>query len=211
MCCWHTPAAHGAGPVVCISVPIYISGMEVEDGGGPGEQPAADEATLRVMDGLRRVVRALSASARGLPRDGGVSGAQRFVLRQIAAAPGLSVGELATRTLARQSTVSEVVARLVTGGLVARRASATDARQSELTLTARGRRAIAAAELTAQERLAAGLAALPAARREVLADGLEAWLVAAGLAEVPATMFFEDGRAPRAGRPAAAKRPRTSR
>src|SRR5919197_1730081 len=160
---------------------------------------AGDLATARVMDALRRIVRALTASAR---RDAGagVSGAQRFVLREIAAAPGLSIGELATRTLARQSTVSEVVTRLVERGLVARRAGATDARQTVLTLTARGRRVAAGAERTAQEHLVAGLAQLSAAQRTTLAETLEIWLAAADLADVPATMFLEGGRAGRAPR-----------
>ena len=143
------------------------------------------------MDGLRRVVRALSASARGASRSG-VSGAQRFVLRQIADAPGLSVGELVARTLSRQSTVSEVVGRLVERGLIERQPRAHDARQAGLTLTARGRRLMATSKPTVQEHLAAGLAALPADQLTSLAAGFDAWLSASGLTETPATMFFEE-------------------
>jgi DNA-binding MarR family transcriptional regulator len=121
-----------------------------------------------------------------------LSGAQLFVLRQVNARPGLSVGQLAASTLSRQSTVSEVVSRLVERGLVARETSAADARQAELSLTASGRRAIAKFGATAQERLATGLASMPAARRRVLADALESWLSAAGLTDVPAGMFFDD-------------------
>jgi DNA-binding MarR family transcriptional regulator len=156
--------------------------------------PTADPETRRVMDALRRVVRALSASARTLPGGRGLSGAHRFVLRQIAAAPGLSLGELAARTLAGQSTVSEVVARLAERGFVKRATSPADARQAMLTLTAKGARAIADMEPTAQERLAGALASLPADERATLAAGLESWLAAAGLSDVPATMFFEDRR-----------------
>lgn len=157
---------------------------------------APPDDAARTMDALRRLVRALSTAARGPDgADGGrgpaLSGAQRFVLRQVAAAPGLSVGELARRTFARQSTVSEVVARLVAQGLITRRASERDARQAELTLTARGQRQAERAGQTVQERLVAGLGALPAARRRALAAGLEAWIAAAGLADVPPTMFFE--------------------
>jgi DNA-binding MarR family transcriptional regulator len=143
------------------------------------------------MDALRRIVRGLSASARVLPGGSKVSGAQLFVLRQIDAAPGLSIGELAARTLSGQSTVSEVVARLVEHKLVARRASATDARQSELTLTASGRRAIADVEPTAQERLAGALADLQLAERETLASALEAWVAAAHLTDEAPSMFLE--------------------
>jgi len=160
--------------------------------------PGDDESTLRVMDALRRLVRQLSASARGAGRGaegrgvaGRISGARLYVMRQIAASPGLSIGELAARTHARQSAVSEVVARLVEARLVARRPSTTDGRQASLTLTARGQRAIAGGERTAQERLAGALAALAPRDRETLAGGLEAWLAAAGLTDEPATMFFE--------------------
>jgi DNA-binding MarR family transcriptional regulator len=160
-----------------------------------------DAEAVRVMDALRRLVRVLSTSARSRARRGGVSGAQLFVLRQIAAQPGLTIGELADRTFSRQSTVSGVVARLVAKGLVARHAGPTDARQTVLTLTRKGERAIEGAEPVAQERLARALAELPAHLRRSLADGLEAWLSAAGLSEEPVTMFFEPPhRSPRKGR-----------
>jgi DNA-binding MarR family transcriptional regulator len=144
------------------------------------------------MDALRRLVRVLSASAHGPAARRGPTGAQLFVLRQIGEAPGLSIGELSARTLTGQSTVSEVVTRLVARGLVTRRPSQTDARQVQLALSARGRATVRDTGPTAQERLAEGLAALPAAERDALARGLERWLESAGLAELPATMFFED-------------------
>lgn len=191
----------------------------------PAPRPESDDDSRRVMDALRRIVRALSAGARGTARRGGsarggdtrggVSGAQAFVLRQVHAAPGLTIGELAARTFTGQSAVSEVVARLVARGLVARRPGASDARQTTLTATEAGRRAIRSIPPTAQEALASALGAIPAARRRALANALDTWLVAAGLAELPATMFFEGGRAQRAaagaaGAAGAAKRPRAT-
>jgi len=67
----------------------------------------------------------------------------------------------------------------------------SDARQVHLTLTAKGRRAIAESTATAQERLIAGLQVLPKAKRLELADNLEAWLAASGFSDIPPTMFFE--------------------
>ena len=168
---------------------MYITRMPATD--------FPDDPTVRVMNALRRLVRVLSASARTLPGNRRLSGAQLFVLRQIAAAPGLSIGELAGRTLSGQSTVSEVVTRLVDQKLVSRGRSSADLRQAVLTVTAKGARVISTVEVTAQERLAEGLDALPDAEREVLARGLESWLSAAGLADVPATMFFEPPRTTR--------------
>jgi DNA-binding MarR family transcriptional regulator len=167
------------------------------------DRAPVDVPTRRIMDALRRIVRGLSTSARVLPGGSSVSGAQLFVLRQIDAAPGLSIGELAARTLAGQSTVSEVVARLVERRLVVRRSSAIDARQSELTLTAIGRRAITDVEPTAQERLAGALASLRPAERQSLARALDAWVSAAGLAGEAPTMLLEDrSPAKRSGTPA---------
>jgi DNA-binding MarR family transcriptional regulator len=171
-----------------------------------GHDSTTDEASIRVMDALRRLVRVLSASARESPKSDGVSGAQLFLMRQIAAEPGLSIGELVARTLSRQSTVSEVVARLVARGLVARRPGATDARQAKLSLTARGRKAIVDTQPTAQEQLANALSTLPAAQRDMLAERLERWLAAAGFAEVPATMFFEGVEAALPSHPRSARR-----
>src|SRR5512141_414836 len=95
--------------------------------------PATTDAA-RAMDALRRIVRALhsaNARAEGSLR---VTAAQLFVLRQIAETPGISMSGLAERTRSAQSSVSEVVARLVSEGLVHRRVSREDARRAELTL-----------------------------------------------------------------------------
>lgn len=153
-----------------------------------------DDASRRVMDALRRIVRALSSGARGVSTRGGVSGAQAFVLRQVHAAPGLTIGELAARTFTGQSAVSEVVARLVARGLVARNPGASDARQTTLTATPAGRRAIRTIAPTAQEELASALGALSPAERRALANVLDKWIASAGLAELSPTMFFEGGR-----------------
>jgi len=153
--------------------------------------PTEDHAqSIRAMDNLRRIVRAISASARSVSTRG-LSGAQLFVLRQIAAAPSLSLRELADRTLTGQSTVSEVVTRLVDRGLVTRIASISDARRAELTLTASGHQAIFDTAPTAQERLAEALAAMPLERRAALVDALDDWVEAAGLSDLPAGMFFD--------------------
>ena len=153
-----------------------------------------DNSVARTLDSLRSIVRAIGGLSR-TPAKSGISGAQLFALRQIGETPGVSLGDLAARTLARQSSVSELVARMAERGLINRTVDASDARQVHLSLTAKGRRAIAESRSTAQERLIAGLEMLPRAKREQLADNLEAWLAASGFADVPPTMFFEkEGR-----------------
>lgn len=145
----------------------------------------------RALDALRRIVRALRVSTRALERTLGISAAQLFVLQAIAEEEPRSLGDLVARTLTNQSTVSEVVARLVSASLVTRRPSPEDARRVELTLTARGRALLEKAPRTVQLDLVDGLGRLPAAQRRAIAAGLEAWLAAAGLADVLPGMFFE--------------------
>ena len=156
--------------------------------------------TTRAMDGLRRLVRALGASNRESERTAGIDASALFVLRQIGGCPGLSLGELAERSHAHPSTVSEVVKRLVEGGLAVRRTASDDARRAEIDLTARGHSLLRAAPQSVQDALVDGFERLPAAQRRALIEGLEAWLASAHLESVPATMLFEPSVRKRSGR-----------
>ena len=119
---------------------------------------AFDRQRLRAnaLDGIRALVGALARSARSVERRTGVTTAQFFVLRQLAERDGLSLGEIAERTLTRQSTVSVVVARLEEHGLVRRDRADDDRRRLELSLTAAGRRLLARAPVPTTGRLLAG-------------------------------------------------------
>jgi DNA-binding MarR family transcriptional regulator len=146
------------------------------------------------MDGLRRIVRALRFANAGAKNSHGISSAQLFALRSIDSLPGGSLRDLADRTLTSQSTVSEVVAHLFAQGLVTRQPSTVDRRRVELRVSPGGRKILERAPSTIQERLAGGFLSLPASQQTALADGMEAWIVSAGLSEVSAAMFFEDGK-----------------
>lgn len=152
---------------------------------------AAATDAQRIMDALRRIVRELRVADHSSTTYLGVSAAQLFVLRNLCAHPSQSLGELAKCTRTSQSSVSEVVTRLVARGLVSRESSPADRRRVELSITARGRSVATRASLTIQERLLAGLENLEATQRCKLAEGMAAWLSAAGLADVPPSMFFE--------------------
>src|SRR5688500_3244362 len=105
----------------------------------PTPSHSTDAEAARVMDALRRIVRALRVSTHASERDLGVSAAQLFVLRQLALAPRQSIGELATRTRTSQGSVSEVVSRLVAHGFVERHTAESDRRRAELSPTTEGR------------------------------------------------------------------------
>lgn len=160
----------------------------------PGPARRRESPAQRTMDALRRLVRTLGTSARSTPGARGISGAQLFLLRAIGSAPGISLSALSARAMARQSTISEVVARLVERRLVARTRADEDARRVELTLTARGRGIVERAPQTVQERLVAGLESLSAIQQQRLASSLELWLERAGFDDVEPSMFFETSR-----------------
>jgi DNA-binding MarR family transcriptional regulator len=144
------------------------------------------------MNGLRRIVRALRTGNSETERAIGVSSAQLFALRQIAHHPGQSLRDIAASTVTTQSSVSEVVARLVQSGLVARNVAADDRRRTELEATKAGRASLAEAPETAQEKLLGGFLRLSARKQRLLAAGIDEWIEAAGLEHLAPTMFFEE-------------------
>ncbi|HVV52274.1 MAG TPA: MarR family transcriptional regulator [Polyangia bacterium] len=148
------------------------------------------------MEAIRKIVRALRDSARTAQGETGITGAQLFVLRVLAAHPGLSINELAERTMTHQSSVSVVVSRLVARGLVARAPAADDRRRLVVELTPRGRLLHRKGPAMAQELLVTAVRKLGPERRRGLADGLEALTDALGASALRASMFFEDDERP---------------
>ena len=145
-----------------------------------------------VMDSLRAVVRALRISTRAIEKEIGISGAQLFVLQQLAEAPARSVNELAERTSTHQSSVSTVVSRLVERGLARRAPSAEDGRRMEISISDQGRKLQQAAPRTVQMTMQEVLRRMDPAQVRALAEGLEALVREGGFAEQPVPMFFED-------------------
>ncbi|MDE3150926.1 MAG: MarR family transcriptional regulator [Gemmatimonadota bacterium] len=144
------------------------------------------------MNAIRSIVRALRVSSRMIESKMGMSGAQLFVLQQLAEKPAHSLNELAERTATHQSSVSVVVRRLVDHGYVSRTASDADRRRIELSLTDRGREVLAGAPTTVQVKLLRGARALTAQERRTLAELLQAWVQAAGIEDGAPPLMGED-------------------
>jgi DNA-binding MarR family transcriptional regulator len=120
-----------------------------------------------------------------------VSAAQLFVLSELSHVPDQSVKDLAARTMTTHSTVSEVVSQLIAKGLVSRSADASDGRRALLRLTRQGGTLLKKSPRAIQEDLIEGFETLRPSVRRGLAAGLERWLEASGLGDVPATMLFD--------------------
>ena len=173
------------------------TGLLVDDADGDSAEPwrSTESATResgaeQAMQSVRRLVRALRAGSADSERRLGLSAAKLFALRQIAAAPGQSIAEVAQRAHTTQSSVSEVVARLTEQGYVVRYSSTTDRRRAELMVTPLGQSVLQRASETVQEQLTSAFDRLPRDEQTALIAGLESWLRAAGLSDFsPATLY----------------------
>jgi DNA-binding MarR family transcriptional regulator len=143
------------------------------------------------LNGVRRLVQALRQSAARAERETGLSGAQLYVLQQLALAPAQSLNDLAERTRTHQSSVSVVVTRLVGRGLVSRHRSAEDGRRLELGLTQAGRRLLSRAPETVQTLLIRGLEELSPGALRQLTRTLDRLSEAIGAPSGPPSLLFE--------------------
>ena len=150
---------------------------------------------LRVaIDAFRRIVQALRTSNRDAEHRVGLSAAQLFALQQLEAHPGSSINELAAHTFTHQSSVSVVVRRLVQRRLVAKMTAREDRRRVRLVVTDGGRQVLRRSPGAIQDRLIAGIAALPTDQRQMLADALSAIARRVSTKDGHPSMFFEERR-----------------
>ena len=164
----------------------------------PSPELHSDEEDRIVLDSVRRIVQLLRRSAIASERQIGLSTAQLFVLHKLAGEQTLSVGELAERTLTSQSSVSEVVQKLVVAGFVDRVRSKRDGRSVELSLTEQGRKVLESAPVAPQDYLLAGLKRMPPRDRKQLARLLGRLVKETGMVNVTILpkMLFEDDTEP---------------
>ena len=144
------------------------------------------------LDALRRIVRVLRVSARGVEERTGLRAPQLFTLRLVAEEPGLSISELARRTLTDRTSAASMVERLLARGLVQRRRGASDRRRTEIFVTARGAAMLARAPRAPTQHVLDGMAAMSGRDLRRLALGLDALVRAMGIAGEPAPMLFAD-------------------
>jgi MarR family transcriptional regulator, lower aerobic nicotinate degradation pathway regulator len=143
------------------------------------------------MDSLRRLVRALRHASVASERELGISLPQIFALQLLKQHKTLSINELAELTLTHQSTVSELVDKLVVRGLCDKQPCPDDRRRMAVTLTPAGSRIAQRSFVTPQERLCAALLRMSPVEVGRLASCLRRWAELAGIDDQPAALFFE--------------------
>jgi DNA-binding MarR family transcriptional regulator len=145
------------------------------------------------VEGVRRLVNALSESARAVERRTGITNAQLFLLRQVEREAELTINELAALALTQQSTVSLLVKKLERAGYVQRKRSAADARRVCVTLTSRGRALARRAPDPPLARMMRALEETPAADVEALIRGVAALLKTMRVPPLSTPLFEQFG------------------
>ncbi|WP_271407937.1 MarR family winged helix-turn-helix transcriptional regulator [Pseudomonas sp. Q1-7] len=142
----------------------------------------ADAYSLAVFKGLRRLQQATEVHAKRLARFGGLTPLQLLILRIMASQGELTASHLAREVSLTQASLSGVLDRLESRGLLNRRRDERDRRKHWLVLTDRGLEALAEAPSLLPEHVLARFAALAEWERHSL---LAALLHAAELFDTP--------------------------
>ncbi|BAL24101.1 MarR family winged helix-turn-helix transcriptional regulator [Azoarcus sp. KH32C] len=107
--------------------------------------PITPVTPLSVLQRFRVLIRTAQRHSQWIERQSGVTGAQLWALQELSEAPGLRVGELATRMALHQSTASNMIDKLESSGLVVKERTSADQRVVRLSLTEAGRDLLARA------------------------------------------------------------------
>lgn len=128
---------------------------------GKKGRPAQREAALEVLKKFRQVFRAAKLHFSAVEKRAGVTGAQLWALCELDDQPGVRVTDLATAMALHQSTVSNLIDKLMRKRLIRRDRGDIDGRVVRLYLTAAGERVVRSAPQPARGVLPDALEHLP--------------------------------------------------
>lgn len=146
--------------------------------GGPTHAvlETSDESMDRTDDSLialRRILRATELYGRDLARDAGLTAVQLRVLQIVAERGSCHPSDVASQMGVSQATISVLIKKLVSYGLIARQISATDRRQVDLSITSAGREKVAVAPDALQQKYVAQFEGLPEWEQAMVVSVLE--------------------------------------
>lgn len=158
--------------------------------GGRRQDKTSD--TAAIVQGLRRIVKALQAYSQDVRSGYGLTGPQLWALKTLQRNGRMPVGRLADALVVNQSSVSTLVDRLARRGFVRRIRGRTDRRFVEVALTPRGRALAADAPDAAQGRLLHALEAMSAPGVRRIRRAVDELVQAMEAMDVNARFFFSD-------------------
>jgi DNA-binding MarR family transcriptional regulator len=151
----------------------------------------SDDAT-GVVNGLRRVVRALELYSQEVYKSFGLTGPQLWALKTLSRRDALTISGLAEALAVQPSSLSLLVDRLERRGLVSRFRPRPDRRFVEIGLTRKGRALASRAPEPAQGRLLHGLGGLPPRELRAIRRSVDRLVTMMEAGDVEARFFFSD-------------------
>jgi DNA-binding MarR family transcriptional regulator len=156
----------------------------------PPRHPQADAA--RIVQGLRRIVKALHSYSQDVYRTYGLTAPQLWALKTLQRDGRMAAGQLAEALAVHQSSLSILVDRLEKRGLVQRIRSQRDRRFVEVALTKRGAALSAMAPEPAQGRLLHALRTMSRAEVKSIARAVDRLVDAMEAGDTQARFFFSE-------------------
>ncbi len=153
---------------------------------------AAHDDVALIVQGLRRITRAVELYSHEVQREFGLTGPQLWALKNLHREGSMTAGQLAASLAVDKSSVSGLLRRLENRGLITRSRDPRDRRVVRIDLTAEARALAHRAPEAAQGRLLHGLNAMPARSVATLRMAIERLVRAMEAADIEARFFFSD-------------------
>ena len=148
--------------------------------------------TAQIVQGLRRIVKALQTYSQDVRSAYGLTGPQLWTLKTLQRDGRMSVGRLAAALAVHQSSISILLDRLEKRSLIRRIRSRPDRRIVQVELTRRGATMAADAPEAAQGRLLHALGSMSAEQRRRTRRVVDQLVDAMEAGNVNARFFFSD-------------------
>jgi DNA-binding MarR family transcriptional regulator len=159
---------------------------------GTGRPRPTQADTTQIVQGLRRIVKALHSYSQDVYRTYGLTGPQLWALKTLEREGRLSTGRLADALAVHQSSLSILVDRLEKRGLVQRIRAPNDRRIVQIALTKRGAALSDKAPEPAQGRLLYGLRAMSPFDVRNIRQAVDQLVEAMEASDVQARFFFSE-------------------
>lgn len=142
---------------------------------GDSASPAIPESgyDLRILQSLRRIIRAVDLHSRQLTMQYDITGPQLACLLVVNEQGPLTTSSLARQVYLSPSTIVGILDRLEQKGLVLRKRNSLDRRVVNIAITQKGRKLIRSAPSPLQESLASALQNLPKPEQAAITRALE--------------------------------------
>ena len=139
----------------------YSAGKPTNIRGNQLSRRGKGQLSIQVLKKFRIIFGSVRQHFREVEQTCGVTGSQLWILQEVAKTPDTGVSELAERLSIHQSTCSQLVEKLVAGGLVKKERSKEDQRRVGLSLTGEAKKILGNAPGPAAGILPEALQALP--------------------------------------------------